>query len=230
MSSDQSDETATGPAAPAGDGAPAVDAGAAASEAAPGVADALAIIAAQRARAAEVRPSSAWLFGVWGAVWLVGYGAMWLTSRDDDTPSVAAAVIAIGGGVLALVVTLVHITRRTRGIAGASARQGAMFGWAWAIGFLAQSMIVGGLSQAGASGEVVALAANAIAALVVGLLYLAGGILWRSTAMFVLGGWIALVGAAATLVGLPGSYLVMALAGGGGMLVAAAVEAARGRG
>ena len=36
--------------------------------------------------------------------------------------------------------------------------------------------------------------------------------------------------AAATLVGLPGSYLLMALAGGGGMLVAAAVEAARNRG
>jgi hypothetical protein len=64
----------------------------------------------------------------------------------------------------------------------------------------------------------------------VGLLYLAGGILWRSTAMYVLGGWIALVGAAATLAGLPGSYLLMALAGGGGMLAAAAVEAVRGRG
>lgn len=199
-------------------------------DAAPEVADALAIIAAQRARAADVRPSSALLFGVWGAVWLVGYGAMWWTARDDDTPSVAAGVIAVGGGVLALVVTIVHITRRTRGIAGSSARQGAMLGWAWAIGFLAQSMIVGGLGQAGASGEVIALAANAIAALVVGLLYLAGGILWRSTAMYVLGGWIALVGAAATLAGLPGSYLLMALAGGGGMLVAAAAEAARNRG
>ena len=39
-------------------------------------------------------------------------------------------------------------------------------------------MIVGGLAQAGASGEVIALAANAIAGLVVGLLYMAGGALW----------------------------------------------------
>ncbi|MET0788742.1 MAG: hypothetical protein ABWY33_05805 [Cellulomonas sp.] len=208
----------------------AFDADAPEADAAPEVADALAIIAEQRARAADVRPSSAWLFGVWGAVWLIGYGALWLTARDDDTPSVAAGVIAVAGGVLAIVVTIVHITRRTRGIAGASARQGAMLGWAWAIGFLAQSMIVGGLGQAGASGEVIALAANAVAALVVGLLYLAGGTLWRSTAMYLLGGWIALVGAAATLAGLPGSYLLMAVAGGGGMLTAAAVEAARGRG
>ena len=200
------------------------------SDAAPEIADALAIIAAQRLRAADVRPSSALIYGVWGAVWLVGYGAMWLTARDDDTPSVAAGVVAVAGGVLALVVTIVHITRRTRGIAGASARQGAMYGWAWAIGFLAQSMIVGGLARAGASNEVTALAANAIAALVVGLLYLTGGVLWRSGAMYVLGGWIALVGAGAALAGLPGSYLLMALAGGGGMLAAAAVEAVRGRG
>ena len=213
MSSDQPDELA-----------------ASESDAAPEIADALAIIAAQRLRAADVRPSSALIYGVWGAVWLVGYGAMWLTARDDDTPSVAAGVVAVAGGVLALVVTIVHITRRTRGIAGASARQGAMYGWAWAIGFLAQSMIVGGLARAGASNEVTALAANAIAALVVGLLYLTGGVLWRSTAMYVLGGWIALVGAGAALAGLPGSYLLMALAGGGGMLAAAAVEALRGRG
>ena len=213
MSSDQPDELA-----------------ASESDAAPEIADALAIIAAQRLRAADVRPSSALIYGVWGAVWLVGYGAMWLTARDDDTPSVAAGVVAVAGGVLALVVTIVHITRRTRGIAGASARQGAMYGWAWAIGFLAQSMIVGGLARAGASNEVTALAANAIAALVVGLLYLTGGVLWRSSAMYVLGGWIALVGAGAALAGLPGSYLLMALAGGGGMLVAAAVEAVRNRG
>src|SRR3954468_3482080 len=81
---------------------------------APEPGDALAIIAAQRARAGGVRPSSAVLFGVWGAVWLVGYGGMWLSSRDDRTPSVLAGAVAIGGGVLALVVTLVHIGRRTR--------------------------------------------------------------------------------------------------------------------
>ncbi|MEZ0446253.1 hypothetical protein [Cellulomonas sp. ICMP 17802] len=214
------------PALPDADPAPRV----ADADSAPGLADALAIIEAQRARAADVRPSSALLFGIWGLVWLVGYGAMWWTARDDSTPSVAAAVVAIGGGLLALLVTIVHIARRTRGIVGGSARQGAMFGWAWAIGFVAQSMIVGGLGQAGASGEVIALAANAIAALVVGLLYLAGGILWRATGMYVLGGWIALVGASAALAGLPGSYLVMALAGGGGMLAMGAVEAARARG
>lgn len=196
---------------------------------APELRDALALIAAQRARVQGTRPSGVVLFGVWGAAWFLGYGALWLTSRDDGGPSVLAAVVAITVGVVALVVTIVHVSRRTRGIAGASARQGMLYGFAWPIGFLAQSMIVGGLGRAGASDEVTALAANAIAALVVGLLYIAGGLLWNATSMYVIGAWMALTGAAAALTGVPGSYLVMALAGGGGMLVAALTEAVRDR-
>ena len=199
-------------------------------ETGPAPADALAIIAQQQARAEGTRPSSRLLFRLWGAAWLVGYGALWLTARDGSAPSLLAAAVAVGGGVAAIAVTIVHVGHRTRGIAGASARQGAMYGWAWAIGFSAQSMIVGGLAQAGASDEVIALAANAIAALVVGLLYVAGGVIWDSIAMYLIGGWMALAGAAAAVAGLPGTYLVMAVAGGGGMLVGGLVETVRSRG
>ncbi|MDQ0372872.1 hypothetical protein [Cellulomonas humilata] len=199
-------------------------------DAAPDLADALAIIAAQRARAEDTRPSGPLLFGLWGAAWLVGYGALWLTTRDDGSPSALAVGVAIASGVVALAVTVVHVMHRTRGIAGASAREGALYGVAWPVAFLAQSMIVGGLAQAGASGAVISLAANAIAALVVGLLYIAGGLLWRATSMYVLGAWMALTGAAAALTGFPDSYLVMALAGGGGLLVGALVETVRSRG
>lgn len=198
-------------------------------DATPDLATALAIIAAQRQRADDTRPSGAVLFALWGAAWFVGYGAFWLTSRDDGRPSLPAVVVAITVGVVALVITIVHVMHRTRGIAGASARQGALYGLAWPIGFLAQSMIVGGLGRAGASDEVTALAANAIAALVVGLLYVAGGLLWDATSMYVLGAWMALTGAAAALIGVPESYLVMALAGGGGMLVGAVVVKVRAR-
>ena len=199
-------------------------------DAAPDLAEALAIIAAQRSRADDTRPSGTLLFGIWGVAWLVGYGALWLTAFDSGTPSVLAAAIAIGGGIAAVAVTIVHTTHRTRGIAGASARQGLLYGLAWPIGFVAQTMIVAGLGQAGAANEVTALAANAIAALVVGLLYIAGGMMLDLTSMYVIGGWMALTGAAAALAGVPGSYLVMALAGGGGMLVGALVESVRARG
>ncbi|WP_315097310.1 hypothetical protein [uncultured Cellulomonas sp.] len=196
---------------------------------APDPADALAIIAAQRARAEDTRPSSTRIFALWGVAWLVGYGALWLTARDDGSPTLLAVLVAIGLGVVALVLTIVHVLHRTRGISGAGARQGALYGWAWPIGFVAQSLIVGGLGRAGASDEVTGLAANAIAALVVGLLYLAGGLLWEDTPMYVIGGWMALVGAVAAVSGLPGSYLVMSLAGGGGMLALGLVSRLRSR-
>lgn len=191
--------------------------------------DALAIIAGQREVTARTQPSSALLFGVWGAAWLVGYGLMWLTALDDDAPAVWAAAVAIGGGAAAIAFTVWHSAHRAAGIRGRSAREGARYGWAWALGFLAQGVIVAALAQAGAEPVVISLAANAIATMVVGLLYLAGGLLWEATPMYVLGAWILLTGACGAFAGLPGSYAVMALAGGGGMLVAALVSRVTGR-
>ena len=192
-------------------------------------AEALSIIHAQRRVAQQTTPSSALLFLVWGTAWLVGYGVLWLSAADDGTPTAAAAVLAAALGVAAVVTTIVHINRRTRGITGDSARQGTLYGWAWPIGFLAMSWIVGALGRAGASDEVTGLAANSISALVVGLLYLAGGVLWRATGMYVLGAWMALVGAASAFAGMPGSYLWLSLAGGGGGLAVGMVELARRR-
>ncbi len=192
-------------------------------------AEALSIISAQRRVAWRTVPSSALLFLVWGAAWLVGYGALWLSADEQGRPSVAAAVLAVVLAVAAVATTIVHSVSRTRGIAGDSARQGALYGWAWFVGYLAMGWIISALGAAGASYEVVGLAANSVAALVAGLLYLAGGILWRATAMYVLGAWIALVGAASAFAGLPASYLWLALAGGGGMLTAGLVELARRR-
>lgn len=191
-----------------------------------GAQEALAIIADQRAAAARTQPSAALLFGVWGTAWVVGYGLLWVAARDESSWSawsswaaVVAAVVILG----AMGVTVWHTAVRTHGIRGRSAQQGAMYGWAWFLGFLGQGVIVAALAQAGASREVVGIAANSVAALVVGLLYLAGGAMWRATAMYVLGAWILLAGATSAFAGIPGSYAVLALAGGGGMLVAALV-------
>ncbi len=189
-------------------------------------ADALAIIAAASGRARTTYPSGAFLFLLWGTVWLVGYGALWLSTAAGagrDTPSLPAAVVAIGLGVAGLGLTLWHVLRRSRGVTGTSARTGALYGWSWPVGFLAQALIVTSLAQAGASSQVTSLASNALAALVVGLLYLAGGALWDDLTMYLLGAWITLVGAASALVGMPGTYLAMSLAGGGGMVVAGTV-------
>lgn len=187
----------------------------------------LAIVAAQRRRVRDSDVDPRVLFGAWGLGWLLAYGMLWWDSSGSPTGTATArGGIAFGAILLvALVVTLVHVARAGRGLAGASQRTGAMYGSAWGIGFAGQGLIVGGIVNAGANPAVIAIVANSVACLVVGMMYMAGGALWRETAMYVIGAWMIAVAAAASLVGMPAGYLVMSLAGGGGMLVGAAISA-----
>ncbi|ADG76325.1 conserved hypothetical protein [Cellulomonas flavigena DSM 20109] len=185
----------------------------------------LAIVAAQQRRVRESEIDDRLLFGVWGVAWLVGYAVQWRTAVSSGTRTstgqggLAFAIIAL----VALAITLVHITVASRGVAGVSKQAGAMFGIAWSIGFTGQGLIVAGVARADASPEVIAIVANGAACLVVGLLYMAGGAVWRQRALFFIGAWMIATAAAASLVPMPGGYLVMSLAGGGGLLAGAVI-------
>ncbi|GAA1401819.1 hypothetical protein [Oerskovia paurometabola] len=201
----------------------------------------LRLIAAQQEKAKDVEPDGRVLYGVWGLAWLLGYTTLYVSSLRSAAPP-ATATLQIGASdvvgqpepwallaftfliVGAVAITIVHIMTRVSGVRGASARSGALYGWAWFISFAAMSMVLGGLARAGASPEVMSLASNSLSCLVVGIMYLAGGAMWQEVRLYVLGVWILLVAGAATIVGLPGLYLVMAAAGGGGFLLMALVE------
>lgn len=190
-----------------------------------------ALVAAQRARVAEATdPDPRLLFGVWGTAWLVGFGALWAVS--GDRPAVAgdpgvAAWLFVGLIVVAMVVTTVHIARRTAGVHGGSAVQGAMYGWSWFLGFAGVFGLASALVDAGADADVVQTAMTVAPPALVGVLYMAGAAIWRDRTQFALGVWISVVTIVAAFVGLPHMLAVMAVAGGGGMLVAALVAAAR---
>jgi len=188
-------------------------------------ADSLRLIREQQDRArAALEPDGRALYAAWGIAWLAGYLVLWGSSRSRVEPEAWAYWVFAGALAAAVVFTMVHTMTRSAGVRGASARTGAMYGWSWLLGFLAFSVFLGGLARAGADGEIMGLASNGGASLVVGLLYLGGATAFGDRNLFVLGTWILLVAGAATLVGLPGTYLVMALAGGGGFVVMAAVE------
>jgi len=68
-----------------------------------------------------------------------------------------------------------------------------------------------------------AIAANGFACVVVGLLYLAGGMLFEEVQMYAVGFWMLVTAGLAAFAGMPNVYLVMAVAGGGGFLVMVAV-------
>lgn len=196
---------------------------------APDPASAHALIAEQRARVVAATDVDArLLFGAWGAAWLVGFTALWLARREDAVlPTGTAYTVFAGALIVAAVVTAVHVARRTSGVRGGSAVQGAMYGWAWFLSFFGVFALGAGLDRLDAPGPVVTHVQTVVSALLVGALYMAGGALWADRAQFALGAWIALVTAGAAVVGPPHALLVMALAGGGGMLTAAAADQVR---
>ncbi len=187
------------------------------------------IIAAQQARVRHTAyTDDRLILGVWAGAWGIGYGVLWATARHGAPPGWAWGLfgVLIAG---AVVTTIVHSTRRMSGLAGVSRRAGRYYGWSWPVAFTAAQVLIAGVASTGLPGSTVTLLANAVSALIVAVLYMAGGALWQDRAQYVLGVWMALVAGAATLAGLPGTFAVMALAGGGGMAVGALVVQARGR-
>jgi len=203
----------------------------------------LRLIAAQQDKVKDIEPDGRVLYGVWGLAWLLGYTTLYVSAvRTADAAAAASSATDPGAAVgqpepwaflafsvlvaSAVAITIVHIMTRVSGVRGASARSGALYGWAWFISFAAMSMVLAGLARAGATPDIMGITSNSLSCLVVGIMYLAGGAMWQETRLYVLGVWILLVAGAATIVGLPGLYLVMAAAGGGGFLLMALVEQA----
>lgn len=173
------------------------------------------------------------IFGIWAVAWTAGYGLLWATSGDGTERMPWWAWAVFGALILTgVVTTVVHSVRRMSGMTGVSRRTGQLYGWSWFVAFVAGQAVVAGLADAGLTGNGITLATNGISALIVGILYMAGGALWQDRAQFALGVWMALIAAVATVVGLPATFAVMCVAGGGGMALGAVlahVAQSRGR-
>ena len=191
-----------------------------------------ALIQVQRARVAAATDVDArLLFGVWGAAWLVGFGALYAVAGDDPLLRWRAAAAGVFAAVIvaAIAVTAVHVARRTAGVLGTSATQGAMFGWAWFAGFATIGALGYALARVGAGQAVFTVTMTIVPALIVGALYMAGGAIWQDRTQFALGSWVVVVTVASAVVGPPHMLAVMALAGGGGMLAGAFAVGVRSR-
>jgi hypothetical protein len=172
------------------------------------------------------------IYGVWGAAWLIGCGAMWLSVLGQHpfrgAAGWAAAILGVGIG-LAVVATAVTASRATRGIGGVSARQGMIYGLSWPAGFAALFAIIGAVGHFGASPKVLGVLGAAGPLLLVGLIYVLAAGMWLDWVMFWLGAWELLVAAIGAWTGPVGVLFGDAVAGGGGFLAAAALLAWRNR-
>ncbi|MCG3757084.1 hypothetical protein [Amycolatopsis sp. Poz14] len=197
------------------------------------VAESLELIARQNERTRrELRVSPARLFAVWAFAWLVGWGLVYLSDERSAAllPGWVAGIVVAVLMVGAIVYSAWHGSKGGRGIRGPSRRIGAMYGWAWMISFAGMSLIdirITKLLPAGS--DLVPLLWSGTSLLLTGALYLAGGTLWQDLRQYFLGGWIIVCSGASVLVGVPGNFLVLSLAGGGGFAVAALVYVVRPR-
>ncbi|GAA0816265.1 transporter [Spirilliplanes yamanashiensis] len=188
-------------------------------------ADPLAVIARERATAERgLTPDPRMFSWPWGVAWLVGFTLFFLRFGPDgrvfvDLPGWLPLTTLLGLMIAAGVVTGVAGARAGRHVSGPSSRQGALYGVSWSIGFAGMSVVLSqftGLLSEAMSGL---LWAGVMVGLT-GVLHMAGGAAFDDRHLFVLGAGISVVNVAGVLAGPGWHSLVVAVAGGGGMLLA----------
>jgi hypothetical protein len=169
------------------------------------------------------------LFVTWGLAVLVGYGTLWLSVRGQHPfhgPTVPAIVTLVALFLAAAIITARFIDRASSGVGGPSVLQRGIFVSALAAGVLAMDIFIHAAARAGAGRPLIALIGAAAPLLVAGVVFVAScavnGVLDRPR--LILGLWLLAVAAYGGWAG-PVTYLaVIALAGGGGIVLMAAVE------
>jgi hypothetical protein len=184
-------------------------------------AESLALIDAEQGRRVRrIQAGATLTCGLWGFVYLLSFGSIYLT-RKQVLPGAVAGVLT---GVLfvgAIVFSAVFGARAGQGMRGPSRVTGAMYGFSWTIGYLALTAVNVGLQRNGLTDDQVVLLWSGSALLLAGVLYLAAGAIYRSWVHYTVGAWTMLAAAGSVFAGVPGNFLVLALAGGGGFLAQA---------
>jgi hypothetical protein len=196
-------------------------------EATMGVAEAAVIMqeAGQRAQQ-QFRVSHRVTFMIWGLGLLIGYGAIWLTVRDQQPfhglPPATFAVAALLSS--ASIMTGLAEARADSGVGGLSAVRQRIHFLSVLAGLAAMFVLVGALAHAGASRSVIGIFEASAPILVAGLFYFTTSAVWLDWPVLGLGIWLLAVAAVGGFVGPSGVWAVDALAAGLAYLLMAAVE------
>ncbi|MFJ9417878.1 hypothetical protein ACIRPT_27535 [Streptomyces sp. NPDC101227] len=162
------------------------------------------------------------LFTVWGAAWLIGFGAAYLAHGPKPViPGWLGAAVPAVLLAAAWILSIGYALRVGRGVSGPSRTVAAMYGWSWTLGFGCLAVVNTTLIRHGLTSDNAAMLWSASALLLVGVLYLAGGMVWQDKVQYGLGAWSMVCAAGAVFAGVPGNFLVQSLAGGGGFLALA---------
>ena len=177
----------------------------------------------------ELRIRRPVLFVTWGLAVLIGYGAMWLSVRGQHPyqgPTWPTLLLALVLLLLAAIITAQIVDRAASGVGGRSEVQRGIFVLALVAGYAALLLEKTAVASAGASRPIQVVLGVTAPMLAAGLVFVASsaitaGLNWPR---LILGVWLLAVAAGASWAGPVGVLAVCALAGGGGVLLMAAIE------
>jgi hypothetical protein len=179
----------------------------------------------------ELVISAPLVYAAWGLVWLLGYGAMWLSARGQHPyrgPSgVSMAAVFVLAGFAAAAV-LVIASRAVAGIDGRSARHRRIILATWATGYLIVLLVQAGISSS-VSTQALAFVGFAGPVALAGLVYILASVLGRNRPARALGAWLVIVGTTCAWLAPPIILATCAVAGGGAFLLMAGIETGLGR-
>ncbi|MFJ2175421.1 ABC transporter permease [Streptomyces sp. NPDC087851] len=166
-----------------------------------------------------------------GLAYVLGHGAAAVSQGDRpllDLPDWLPMTLLGTGLAAGTVIATVAAGRAQRAATDPDAiLSGKMLGAAWVVAFAALFLTITGLTNSLGAPDLPALLWPTGSGLVVGLLYLAEGAARRNLLHYGLGTWLALTSTTALLLGTPGLYWTLTLAGGGAYALAAVLERRR---
>jgi hypothetical protein len=191
-------------------------------------AESLALIQHERASLARsLTPDPRLMLWPWGFAWLLGLGLFFLRFGPDGRvfvdmpawlPPSALALLFVAAGVT----TGVAGSRPSRHLAGPSSRQGLMYGLTWSVAYTSLSVLFSQFSDALPDDRLGLLWAGGMVG-ITGALHMAGAAIWEDRPLFLLGAWTSAINVVGILAGPGWHSLIVAVAGGGGMIVAGVI-------
>ncbi|MFJ9034232.1 ABC transporter permease [Streptomyces sp. NPDC102274] len=162
---------------------------------------------------------------------MLGHGAAALSQGDTpllELPGWLPMTVLGAGLVVGTVQATVAATRAQRAATDPDdVLSGKLLGAAWVTAFAALFLTITGLTNSLDSPDLQSMLWPTGSGLIVGLLYIAEGAQRRNLLHYSLGTWLALTSTAALLLGTPGLYWVLTIAGGGAYALATILERRR---
>jgi hypothetical protein len=162
-----------------------------------------------------------------GLAYVLGHGASGVSLGPDPLIALPAwlPIALLGAGLAAgsIFATLAAV-RAQRGAGQHDILSGKLLGLSWMSAFTALFLAITGLAAQLGMPDLPMLLWPTLAGFLVGVLYLGEGAARRNVLHYALGTWLALTSTAALLLDVPHLFWVLAVAGGGGFVVAAILE------